>query len=79
MHQLIGFVGGVLFTAVLGETSRRRMWQPLARQVIKGGILAVRKAQSVGEAIAQESKKLTAEARAELDHENQNHHEQAKD
>jgi hypothetical protein len=79
MHQLIGFVGGALFAAVLGETTRRKVWHPLAREVVKGGIVGVRKAQAIGQAIAEESKKLAAEARAELDQETQNHNEEAKD
>jgi hypothetical protein len=64
MRLTIEFSGGPLFG---NSAEGRRIWRSIAHEVIKGGIVSARKARSIASTIAEESKQLVAEARAELD------------
>ena len=65
MHHVIGalFIG-VAAGSVTGNRARLR---PIARGLVKGGIVAKRKVQSVATTAIAETQKLVDEARADLD------------
>jgi hypothetical protein len=65
MHHVIGalVIGGVAG----GVTGSRALLRPTIRKLVKGGIVAKRKIQSVGYAALAETQKLVDEARADLD------------
>jgi hypothetical protein len=65
MHHVIGalIIGGVAG----GVTGGRALLRPMVRKLVKGGIVAKRKIQSVGNAALAETQKLVDEARADLD------------
>jgi Protein of unknown function (DUF5132) len=64
MHQIIG---GFILGAAFGQTTRKVVWRPLLRTVIKGGLIVAREANCVTTAMREEAKSLYAEAKAELD------------
>jgi hypothetical protein len=65
MHHLIGtFIIGALAGGLAGRTSRLR---PVARRVVRAGIVAKQKIENMTTAARQEMEKLVAEARADLD------------
>ena len=65
MHHVIGalLIGGVAG----GVTGSRALLRPMVRKLVKGGIVAKRKIQAVGNAAIAETQKLVDEARADLD------------
>jgi hypothetical protein len=65
MHHVIGalVIGGVAG----GVTGGRAFLRPMVREIVKGGIVAKRKIQSVGYAAIAETRRLVDEARADLD------------
>jgi hypothetical protein len=69
MHHIIGgFIAGAAF----GQTTRKVVWRPLLRNVIKGGIVVAREASSATTALRQEALSLYEEAKAELDEQKPN-------
>jgi hypothetical protein len=64
MHQIIG---GFILGAAFGQTTRKVVWRPLLRNVIKGGIVVAREASSVTTTLRQEAVSLYEEAKAELE------------
>jgi hypothetical protein len=65
MHCVIGtLLIGVAAGGVAGNGDRRR---PLVRRLVKGGIVAKRKLQAMGDSAIAETQKLVNEARADLD------------
>jgi uncharacterized protein (DUF697 family) len=64
MHQIIG---GFILGAAFGQTTRKVVWRPLLRTVIKGGIVVAREASSVTNAMREEAISLYEEAKAELE------------
>ena len=65
MHCVIGaLLIGAAAGGVVGDGGRRR---PLARRLVKGGIVATRKLQAAGATVLAEAQKVVDEARAELD------------
>jgi hypothetical protein len=63
MHQIIG---GFILGAAFGQSTRKVVWRPLLRSVIKGGIVVAREASSMTAAMQEEAKALYAEASEEL-------------
>jgi DNA-binding transcriptional regulator YhcF (GntR family) len=57
-------VGGMVAGRAAVDPKRLR---PALRKLVKGGIIATRKIQGAGAAVAQEAKKIVDEARLELD------------
>jgi succinate dehydrogenase/fumarate reductase flavoprotein subunit len=65
MHHLIG---AVVVGAVAGGAARNRMGiRSGLRRLVKGGIVAKRRVQTLGGAAVEEARKLVDEARADLD------------
>jgi uncharacterized protein (DUF697 family) len=69
MHQIIG---GFILGAAVGQTARCVVWRPLARTLIKGGIVVAREAEAATAAVRREAQSLYEEAKAELDAAEQN-------
>jgi molybdenum-dependent DNA-binding transcriptional regulator ModE len=65
MHHVIGtlFIG-MMAGGVTGNGARLR---PIARRVVKGGLVAKRKIESIAATTLEETQKLVEEARADLD------------
>jgi hypothetical protein len=63
MHHIIG---GFIVGAAFGQTTRKVVWRPLLRTVIKGGIVVAREANSLSATVREEAKSLYEEAKAEL-------------
>jgi hypothetical protein len=64
MHHIIG---GFILGAAFGQTTRKVVWRPLVRNVIKGGIVVAREASSATATLRQEAVSIYEEAKAELD------------
>jgi len=64
MHHIIG---GFIVGAAVGQTSRKLVWRPLLRNVIKGGIVVAREASSATATLRQQAVSIYEEAKAELD------------
>jgi uncharacterized protein (DUF697 family) len=63
MHHIIG---GFIVGAAFGQTTRKTIWRPLLRNVIKGGIVAAREAKAVTSAVRAEAVFIYEEAQSEL-------------
>ena len=66
MHQIIG---GIVIGAIVGKTSGKI--RPLLRKVVKGGLIAERKAKELGRSLRSEVDGIVAEAKTELEQEAQ--------
>ena len=64
MHHIIG---GFILGAAFGQSTRKVVWRPLLRNVIKGGIVVAREATAATATIRQEALSIYEEAKAELD------------
>lgn len=65
MHHLIG---AMVVGAVAGGVTRSRSGvREGLRRLVKGGIVAKRKAQALGAAVAEQARGIVDEARADLD------------
>jgi hypothetical protein len=64
MHHVIG---GFIVGAAFGQTTRKTIWRPLLRNVIKGGIIAAREAKAATAAVRAEAISIYAEAQSELE------------
>ena len=67
MCNLIAFVLGGLFTGVVAGFGR-----PVLKETVKGGIAVKRKAEAVGKKVKSEIDSVVADAKAELDVEQEN-------
>jgi hypothetical protein len=63
MHHVIG---GFIVGAAFGQTTRKTIWRPMLRNVIKGGIIAAREAKAVTDAVRAEAVSIYEEAQSEL-------------
>lgn len=61
-NRTLYFLVGVVAAPVLGAITR-----PLAREIIKGGIILKRQVEKVAAGVKEEMQDLTAEAAADLD------------
>lgn len=65
MHHILGaFVIGAIGGGVAGNSRRLR---PTLRTIVKVGIVAKRRAEAAGAAVAAETRKIVNEAQADLD------------
>jgi hypothetical protein len=64
MHHILG---GFILGAAFCQTTRKVVWRPLVRNVIKGGIVVAREASSATTTLRQQAMSLYEEAKAELD------------
>jgi hypothetical protein len=70
--RTVTFVLGIASASVVMEVAGgplRRAARAVAREVIRGGLIASREIRRVSDSVTQEVEDMTAEVRAELDHE----------
>ena len=72
MHHILGsiLIGAIFGSTIFGSTAKNKL-RPVLRKAVKGGLIVQREAQRFGRNIRAGADELVAEARADIDRENQ--------
>jgi len=68
MHHVLGSI--LIGAAIFGSATKNKL-RPVLRKAVKGGLIVQREAQRFGRNIRAGADELVAEARADIDRENQ--------